>query len=57
VKNCKHEISRGIDCRLGEFFSYCIICGAKWNDNGKKWEKQNKERLKHERNRSIEENQ
>jgi len=50
MNNYKHKISRGIDCRRGGFFSYCTTCGQKWLDNGKRWEKQNKERLKYERN-------
>jgi len=43
MKDCDHKISRGIDCRRGEFFSFCEICGAKWYDNGKRWEKAKKQ--------------
>jgi len=38
-----HKISRGIDCRRREFFSFCEVCGAKWYDNGKRWEKAKKQ--------------
>jgi len=51
MKDCNHKISRGIDCRRGEFFSYCMICGEKWNDNGKRWEKQNKENKNEDKNK------
>jgi len=43
MKDCNHKINRGIDCGQGEFFSFCEVCGAKWYDNGKRWENAKKQ--------------
>jgi len=44
MEKCQHEYSRGISCMRGEFFSFCVKCGKKWYDKGKRWEEQKNKR-------------
>ena len=40
---CSHKYSRGINFVTGKFFSFCLKCGKRWYDDGKRWEEQKKE--------------